>query len=264
MKAKYLVLPVLSIILFSSCYPKENIIEKNISGMWILEEVNGFDALTNNRSVCIFAGNKQTFAMGYTLGTDNAKWMESLMAFDVTGHKVILQGTDIVGTTWDLQLNVKSIDEDEFLYTVDKKIVNGESQKDKDTYLYEKPDENYESSIIGLWEGYNVTPGINTTDAPLRRWEYFTDGTYKYYTYTEDENGQKTWTAKEDNNGTYKVYGDLLTCNWSNDEISGVEGTMFECWEIEIEGDGMEWDALREGGSMVYFSMKRVKEKFND
>lgn len=257
MKTKQpLFLYIMSVILLASCSPKENIVKDNLPGMWILEEVNGLDAFTNERSVCIFAGGKQTFAMGYTISENNKKWMESIYPYQITGNKLLLQGTDVVNVTWDLQLNVKSISNDELLYTVDKKIVNGSPEKDKNLYLYEKPDENYDSSIIGLWEGKNVTPGISPQDAPLRRWEYFPDGTYKYYV----TDAQGNWITKEDNNGTYKLYGDLLTCNWSNDEISGIKGTMFECWEISVDGDSMEWDALREDGNMVYYSMKRIKE----
>lgn len=255
----YHLLTLLSfLILLQACSVKEDVLINDIVGTWILEEINGNDVLTNERSVCQFAGGKQTFSMGYTTGENNAKWMSSTYPYEISKNKITLHGTDVVNVTWDLQLNVKEIDDDEFIYTVDKKIVDGVSQKDKNTYHYERADKSYSMAILGLWEGRNVTPGISAEDAPLRRWEYKEDGTYLYYTYAI-ENEEKIWTAKADNEGKYFTYGDLFVSNWSNDEISGITGTNFECWEIEISGDGMEWKGLREGGQMVYFSMKKVK-----
>jgi hypothetical protein len=252
---------IASLFILSSCSVKENVLKEKIIGVWVCEEINDKDIPTNEKFVSIFLENgTQIYAAGYYISQNNNTWKENSCPYSVSGHNIIIQHSikDEAGEDWSMVLDVKKIDDDGIDYKVKSMTVNSAPKDDNKSYHLEKADENYSLSIIGLWEGRNVTPGVSAADSPLRRWEYKDDGTYNYY-ISKTENGNTVWVLKEDNQSTYKLYGDLLASVWSNDEISGVKGTNFECWDIEISSEGMEWEGRRENNEMVYFSMKKIK-----
>ena len=108
--------------------------------------------------------------------------------------------------------------------------------------------------IIGTWEGHCTSEGSAFDDGQEHRWEYKDDGTYVYYV----KDGNK-WIPSDDTKNEYFVAGNLLCARWEEKDEE-----YREWWEISIDGDTMNWTALRadEDGNTftATFEMKKVDE----
>ena len=113
----------------------------------------------------------------------------------------------------------------------------------------------YREAILGTWEGkVTSSEGSEFDDGETHRWEYKADGTYVYY-----EKDGDNWVPYEGNTlNEYFVDGNLLCTRWID---LGQENR--EWWEINIDGDKMNWTALRqkEDGSTftATFEMTKVQ-----
>ena len=101
---------------------------------------------------------------------------------------------------------------------------------------YVKVNDDYSKDIIGTWEGNCTSEGSVFDDGQEHRWEYKDDGTYVYYVKDGDN-----WVPSDDELNEYFVDGNLLCARWIED---GADNR--EWWEITIDGDKMNWTALRE------------------
>ena len=114
---------------------------------------------------------------------------------------------------------------------------------------------NSSTAIIGTWEGRCTSENSVFDDGQEHRWQYNADGTYVYYVKDGDN-----WVSYEGTTlSEYFVDGTLLCTRWID---QGQENR--EWWEISIDGDKMNWTALRqkEDGSTftATFEMKKVVE----
>ena len=95
--------------------------------------------------------------------------------------------------------------------------------------------------------------GSEFDDGETHRWEYKADGTYVYYVKDGDD-----WVSSENTLNEYFVDGTLLCTRWID---QGQENR--EWWEINIDGDKMNWTALRqkEDGTTftATFEMRKVE-----
>ena len=117
-----------------------------------------------------------------------------------------------------------------------------------------KINDDYSDDIIATWEGCCTSEGSIFDDGQDHRWEYKDDGTFVYYVKDGD-----SWVPSEDTMNEYFVAGNLLCTRWME---NGQENR--EWWEISIDGDTMNWTALREDEDgktfTATFEMERVEE----
>ena len=119
---------------------------------------------------------------------------------------------------------------------------------------WERVTRDYETAILGTWEGHVTTGSSVFDDREVHRWEYRADGTYIYYIQDGDR-----LVPSDDACNDYFVAGNLLCTRW------GKEGPEHcEWWEItSIENNAMTWTALRrDDQGQPYeagFSMTRVR-----
>ena len=123
----------------------------------------------------------------------------------------------------------------------------------EDTVTFIKINDDHGDNIIGTWEGRCTSKGSIFDDGQDHRWEYKDDGTYVYYVKDGDD-----WVPSEDTMNEYFVAGNLLCMRWMENDTENREW-----WDITIDGDTMNWTALREAddGSTftATFEMSRVK-----
>jgi len=223
---------------------REETFKQAILGKWKMYSTNGVLTLTDRKNV-------QTFnADGTVCGTTFAEglWFSSVTyTYSITDN----QYTENVGN-----LSVKgiiaSISNTELLFS--SFTVPGFEQKDVKMTKVEK---DFSKSIVGLWEGVEMT-GEETYGSADHRWEYKADGSYLYYS----KDGEGKWVADDAVNAgnVYYVDGDFLGSRWT---VNGVEYK--EWWDIDSCDDKqMVWSALRMGKDgkqyTTTFTMKRVTE----
>lgn len=253
---------ILIVPFLPSCTPKESTIKECLTGTWVLEQINNKDVLTDDLIALTFNGQKtETYASGYAPSETNKFWDETNFNYSVKDNIISINGTDRLNNKIELDLKIKEISSTKMKYVVNKYILDGEAITNKNTYSYYKSKGTYNTSILGLWEGRNVTPGITGADTLSHRWEFIAGGGYKYYIKTDGQ-----WVPKEDNFGKFFLYEDLLATNWTNDFVSGKQGTLYECWMVNItsSSDGiiMNWEGRRstdQANGFAYFWMKKVQ-----
>lgn len=114
---------------------------------------------------------------------------------------------------------------------------------------------NYQSLIMGTWEGHVTSEHSQYDDGKDHRWEFSTNFGYVYYVKDGAE-----WVPSSNTKNEYFVDGRLLCTRW----IDGGEEYR-EWWEIvSLDEETMIWTALRKNDSgeayTASFAMKRVAE----
>jgi hypothetical protein len=234
-------------------------VKEKIIGKWILADVNGQSAPTDLKIVFTFISTTKAYRSASLntrpkLGTLWSNQMEG----DVTinGNKVTatFHGTEHQTTVH--EFTVTAISDSEFTanrkvtVTMDGKVMIAY----EDVIRLTKVPTDYKASVVGTWEGRCTSEGSAFDDGQEHRWEYKADGTYVYYVKDGD-----SWVPYAGNTlNEYFVDGNLLCTRWVD---NGVENR--EWWEITIDGDKMNWTALRqnEDGTTftVTFEMKKVE-----
>ena len=266
-------------LLFASC-KKENKLEQQIIGKWMMTERDGHTALTDEKEVITFVSPTKAYVSKSLYGREdsiqnpnppapldsipfNPGW-NNYDEYDVTieGNTVTL--TNVVtltsygptGTAMSTEYQIQSISESEFACRVifptppDGTVAPSDFNKEQDQ-SYERVTKDYKQEILGLWECTELT-GIETYNDANARLEFFADGIYNYW--RKDEAGQ--WLQVVDREfQNYFVDGTLLATRW---KVIG-ESELREWWEISnIADNQMEWTALRQmaDGSTVQQGMK--------
>jgi hypothetical protein len=252
---KISLLSVLLILVFWSCN-KEN--ETNyaslIIGKWVNTSVDNVPVLTDKAFTFEYKADlTQTYANGYVLDENNKTWIENEnYTYSVSGNKITVEGSDELGATFHMVFDILTADAETLRYSVSKFAVNGVEYPDSKIYTNKKVTEDLSSQFIGTWYGKSTTTG--TTDDNYHYWEYLADGSFKYY-YQDNEGN---WINKPDNEGKYFLYGNLMASNYTNDLLSGETGKAYECWNISIDGNTMNWTGLRASGLTTSFQMEKV------
>ncbi len=232
-------------------------IEKSIIGSWIVDERNGRPALTNEKGVFTFVSPTKAYvsASFMTRPELGAHWIDSLEAdVEITGNKVILSWPVNENTVMMDELSISNNTDTENQGSLIVKLVEDNEEKTvtEESVRLVKLNDDYSKDILGTWEGHCTSESSVFDDGQEHRWEYKEDGKYVYYV----KNGEN-WIPSDNEFNEYFVAGNLLCTRWID---NGQENR--EWWELAINGDTMNWNALREDEDgktyTASFEMKRV------
>jgi hypothetical protein len=232
-------------------------LSEKIIGKWIIADMNGQPAPTNEKLVYTFVSTTKALVSA-SLNTHPevselwATQTENDVA--INGNKMTLTSHPNQHETVADELTVTAIDGSELIanrkltVTVNGKVVIPEDQ----LVRYEKVTADYREAIVGTWEGRCTSEGSIFDDGKEHRWEYKADGTYVYY--VKDGNNWVPYATNTLNE--YFVDGTLLCTRWID---NGVENR--EWWEITIADDKMNWTALRQNEDGTTFTATFEMEK---
>ncbi|MCQ2066430.1 MAG: hypothetical protein MJY65_02075 [Bacteroidaceae bacterium] len=242
-------------LLLSSCHDNsdsiQEAVDENILGSWKLIEVDGKSALTDQVDVITFMNyNRATISNNYKVFSERKPHI-----YVKDGSEVLLMSTDETGLV-DIKMLIKSIDEEEMIADVEKVFVDDNQKvvREKSEQKYSRMRVDYGDKIKALWQG--VASENQTYGDDNHRWEYYSDGSYTYFTR---DSVTGFWIPSVNAMNRYYVDGDLLACNWI-DSIGGNE--FHENWNTRIDNDRMVWNGEREdslGGRFTStFEMKKL------
>ena len=234
-----------------------NIPEK-ILGKWMYADTDGQPTLTNKKAIYTFVSDTKAL-MSASLNSHpeaGTQWIDQLEAdVVISGNKMTLVNHPDKQTTMVEEFIITDINDSEFnanrkiTITADGAVVISVEQ----VVRFTKVISDYRADIIGTWEGRCTSEGSVFDDGQEHRWQYKADGTYVYYVKDGDD-----WVPSENTLNEYFVDGTLLCTRWVDNEQENREW-----WEISIDGDKMNWTALRqkEDGSTftATFEMKKVE-----
>lgn len=217
---------------------------EKIIGKWMIADIDGKPALTNDKSVVTFlSDSKATFSSSRSDFTESTVKWQSHVAYDaeISGNKITLTGLPNEAVRIVQTYHVTAIDDAQMIakfnltrYHHDEVIADT-----KQHIRYTKVATDYSEAIIGLWECTELT-GIETFNDANARLEFMADGTYKFYR-KNDAGDWESVTTREFQK--YFVDGQLLSTRWKNHG----ENELREWWEIDsIDGNKMAWSALRQ------------------
>jgi ABC-type sugar transport system substrate-binding protein len=245
-------------------YPPIDGLAEKLVGKWMLADINGKPAPTNNKFVVTFTsagrGYKSASLSEYADTELKPLWSDR-QEFDYA------IADNVVTTTSKIDDHLTVVDELTVASISDavtngilkiKWIIDGTVVKSvEETVRTLKVTDDYSQTALGLWEGRVTSEQSEYDDGEEHRWELKADGTYTYYSRTGD--GQ--WVDNVNSSAAYFIAGPLLCMRWKN---FGDETEYREWWEIESIQDGvMKWKALRlrEDGSTytATFQMTKVE-----
>ena len=250
--------------LFTSC-KKDKVntdlkLEEKIIGKWMAVESKGKPAPTNRKSVVTFvSATKAYISKSFDSRMESGDvWMTNEEAdVVIDSNKVTLTSREDEHTTRVYEYTITSINANEFSANVKlTKLVDGNVvlTREGSTRL-EKVNVDYSQAILGTWQGHCTSAGSVFDDGQEHRWEYRADGSYVYYRH----DGQ-AWVPYGDDFAEYFVDGTLLCTRWRN---SGEQTENREWWEISINGNRMNWTALRQNPDGTTFTATFEMEKIN-
>ena len=226
-----------------------NLAEK-ILGKWIQAEIDGKPALTNKKNVFTFvSATKAYMSASFTHIPVSTQWLDQTEAdVVISDNKVTLTMHPVGHVTVVDEYTVLAIDANEFIANLKvTATANGEASYAFESIVrFVKQTTDFRADIVGTWEGHVTnSEGSEYDDGEAHRWQYNADGTYVYYVKDGDN-----WVPYEGNTlNEYFVDGNLLCTRWVD---LGQENR--EWWEITINGDKMNWTALRENPDRTTFT----------
>ena len=245
-------------------YPPIDGLAEKLVGKWMLADINGKPAPTNNKFVVTFTsagrGYKSASLSEYAdtelkpLWSDRQEFDYAIadnvvtMTSKIDDHLTVVDELTVASISDAVTNGILKI----------KWIIDGTVVKSvEETVRTLKVTDDYSQTALGLWEGRVTSEQSEYDDGEEHRWELKADGTYTYYSRTGD--GQ--WVDNVNSSAAYFIAGPLLCMRWKN---FGDETEYREWWEIESIQDGvMKWKALRqrEDGSTytATFQMAKVE-----
>ncbi len=254
MKRAYLTLLLIPLLL-TGCINEEEIdYESLIKGKWINILVDYQPILTDAAFYCEYKSDKtQIYSIGYKTDENNKNWIENDgYTYSVKKNQITVDGPDKNGDVFHMVFEILLIDETYMTYKVKEFSINKKDLPDAKVYTCKRVTEDLSEKLKGIWYGKCTSAG--SQDTAYHYWEYLSDGKYNYY--YKDANNK--WIKKSDNEGKYFLYGNLFVSTYSNDLITGGKGKTFECWNVEINGNTMQWKGLRDNSSIVTYTMEKV------
>ena len=241
-------------------YESRNVagLSEKIIGKWIRADVNGQPLPTNNKMVITFVSTTKAYlSASLNARTEVATaWADKTeVAVAIDGNKVTVTNHPNENKTSVEEFTITAISGTEFTanhkltITIDGTVV----VNDERTIRYTKITADYRADILGLWEGKVTSAQDTYGDGEEHRWEYKADGSFVYYVKDGDD-----WVPSANTLNEYFVDGNLLCMRWVD---NGIEYR--EWWEIAIDGDTMNWTALRQNPDgtpfTATFSMTKVE-----
>ena len=254
--------------LMTSCSKEDNTINTNgdnlaemIIGKWMVADMNGQPMATNTKPVFTFVSATKGY-MSVSLDERqglSTQWNDQLeIDVAINDNKITVISHPSEPMTVEEEFTVTDINNKEF--TAIRKVtmkIDGKTVFSEEglTFRFVKVNVDYRKAIIGTWEGHCTSENSVFDDGQEHRWEYRADGSYVYY--VKDANDQ--WVPMETNLSQYFVDGNLLCTRWHN--IGETENR--EWWEIAIDGNTMNWTALRQNADgstfTATFTMTKVQ-----
>ena len=239
-----------------------NLAEK-IIGKWIVADLRGKPALTNEKMVTTFVSATKAIVSSSKVdfSEKDDKWnvyREDDVQID--GNKVTLTGHPNEATTLINEYVISYINDTELVGKWKHiTIVSGvETVNTEFDIRLVKAKADYREAVLRLWECEDLSGGETYNDANARL-EFLADGTYRYYRQDDDGRWQVVTTREFQD---YFVDGTLLATRWKNVG----EDELREWWEIEsLSGDEMVWTALRQnpGGTTFRQEVRWTKIDLN-
>ena len=229
-----------------------------IIGKWIVADRDGQQALSNDKTVFTFVSTTKAYRSASLTNRSGVSevWVANQeFEVDMNGDKVTLTSLPDEHQTDVIEFTIYSINADEFTanHHVTVTIDGDEVVSRERPFRFVKVNDDYSGDIIGTWEGRCTSEDSVYDDGQDHRWEYKADGTYVYYIKDGDN-----WVPSDNTTNEYFVDGNLLCTRWIE---NGEEYR--EWWEITIDGDKMNWTALREDEESntftASFEMNKVK-----
>lgn len=239
-------------------------IESKMIGKWMVTDLNGRPALTNEKAVITFVSTSKAIVSSSKADftETEAKW-HACREHDVKveGNKISafsqLSPTDRLLHEYD----VVSITDTEMTCKVkitglrNGEVVGGVTE---DNVRMVKIHADYSDAILGVWQGVASNQPDHYGNVERQRWAFKADGTHAFSL----QNAKGEWAPFEDEFAEYFVDGILFCARWKNTGDGAVEQR--EWWEIESIRDGvMKWTALRqrEDGTTYtdFFTMTKVE-----
>lgn len=245
-------------------YPPIDGLAEKLVGKWMLADINGRPAPTNNKFVVTFTSAGRGYksaSLSENADTELKPLWSDRQEFDYAIADNVVTMTSKIDdhlTVVD-ELTVASISDAVTNGILKIKwIIDGTVVKSvEETVRTLKVTDDYSQTALGLWEGRVTSEQSEYDDGEEHRWELKADGTYTYYSRTGD--GQ--WVDNVNSSAAYFIAGTLLCMRWKN---VGNDTEYREWWEVESIQDGvMKWTALRqrEDGSTytATFQMTKVE-----
>lgn len=222
-------------LLLVSC---QQIKYRDVIGLWVLDEVNGQKVPTKELFVCDYQSpTSQILASGYLFADSDNRWGErDTYHYSVRYNAILLNGQDAVGEDVELKFMDNVFTDSTWSYTVHSSRIDGVNFVDGSRYTLKKLDsKGYDvQSILGNW----VLQSINGNPTNPICCQMHPEGTFSYYQF---DTVTQRFSLKEDTQGNFFLYGNILAMNYSSNSIK-TPGCFFDCWEIEkLEGDTMSW-----------------------
>ena len=234
-------------------------VAEKILGKWMTADKDGNPAPTDEKSVFTFISTTKAIACASknTYSDSHSRWsLDREYDVEINGNYVKLTSHSDGSSTMIKEFAITSINDAEFVCRYKHtSLRNGQitSAGSEQIRRYVKVPADFREAIVGTWEGRCTSEGSVFDDGQEHRWQYKADGTYVYY--VKDGND---WVPSENTLNEYFVDGTLLCTRWVDNEQENREW-----WEINIDGDKMNWTALRqkEDGSTftATFEMKKVE-----
>ena len=234
-------------------------VAEKILGKWMTADKDGNPAPTDEKSVFTFISTTKAIACASknTYSDSHSRWsLDREYDVEINGNYVKLTSHSDGSSTMIKEFAITSINDAEFVCRYKHtSLRNGQitSAGSEQIRRYVKVPADFREAIVGTWEGHCTSAGSVFDDGQEHRWQYKADGTYVYYVKDGDD-----WVPSENTLNEYFVDGTLLCTRWVDNEQENREW-----WEITIDGDKMNWTALRqkEDGSTftATFEMKKVE-----
>lgn len=235
---------LIAVLMFVAC-DKDNDYDNystQLIGTWIATEMEDGKMKTNEIFVRTYrADGTMTEAQLRWTGQES-EWTEIEGTYTLNEDKL----SECIATN-SVRVEIE-IEGDEMSY----EILNGNKQ----SFEMKRISTDLHNQFVGIWTGYETSAGASIP-AKHTYWQYFSDHSYKYYYHDGT-----AYVSKEDNDGKFFLYGNLLVSNYKNDLQTGGQGKTCECWIFEINNNPnsttMNWSALREGSISKTFSLTKV------
>lgn len=257
MKKVFLALAAAAMI-FVGCSKDDdkNSLSDKIQGKWIFSEMEGEALPTNMKIVFTFEANSHGYR---SVSSDELDlWLDnSTFTYSIDGDVLTMLMDEQPEVLPGNIVEVKSIDGNSMVWVVkfDRKDI---SEGLEVVLKLTRVTKDYSADVLGKWEGRSTGEDSEFDDGENHRWEYLANGTFRYYHKVDG-----TWQLSNDEYAKYFVDGNLLCTCWKNNGAGNEEHR--EWWEISINGDTMNWTALRmrEDGTTYTATFQMVKVPAN-
>jgi hypothetical protein len=221
----------------------DEIREKIRSTKWMIEKINGLQALTNEKAVFTFFSKTQaTISASFDEVVAGEKdWVRQRdFEYVVEGNKITFTHKDSE-TSYIVDEMIVGYIDSENIHGLFKRTVyeDGRELPYPTCTLELKKQEKmprYSSYILGCWLGRVTSAYSQYDDGKQHLWE-FDPSTYAYYVEVDGK-----WVLSDDTLNEYFIDGSLLLMRWIENDIE-----YREWWEIlSMDEDSMIWTALRE------------------